>query len=166
MLNKHQAITWTTDEQLLRHHMVSLGHTEFTPYFLTGNSSRCKKLLDNINHWGWMTHICVSKLTSIGSDNGLSHGQRQSIIWTIAGILLIGPSRTNFSEILIEICAFLFKKMHLKMARPQCVKHQVSMHNTDPIHIICSEYEMVTFNEYTGGPKVILKKRGPVVALI
>ena len=31
-------------------------------------------------------HICISKLTNIGSDNGLSPGQRQTIIWTNAGI--------------------------------------------------------------------------------
>ena len=50
-----------------------------------------------------MTHICVSKLTIIGSDNGLSPGRRQAIIWTNAGILLIWPLGTNFSEISIEI---------------------------------------------------------------
>ena len=48
-----------------------------------------------------MTHICVSKITIIGSDNGLSPGRRQAIIRTKAGILLIGPLGTNFSEILI-----------------------------------------------------------------
>ena len=36
-----------------------------------------------------MTHICVGKLTIIGSDNGLSPGRRQAIIWTNDGILLI-----------------------------------------------------------------------------
>ena len=44
-------------------------------------------------------HICVGKLTIIGSDNGLSPGQRQAIIWTNDGILLIEPLETNFSEI-------------------------------------------------------------------
>ena len=34
--------------------------------------------------------IYESKLTTIGSDNGLSPGQPQAIIWTNAGILLIG----------------------------------------------------------------------------
>ena len=29
-----------------------------------------------------MTHICISKLTIIGSYNGLSPGRRQAIIWT------------------------------------------------------------------------------------
>ena len=74
---------------------------------------------------GRVTHICVCKLTIIGSDNGLSPGRRQAIIWTNAGILLIGPLGTNFSEILIEIQTFSFRKMHLKMLsakwRPFCL---------------------------------------------
>ena len=48
-------------------------------------------------------HICVSKLTSVGSDNGLLPGRRLAIIWTNAAILLIGHLGTNFSEILIKI---------------------------------------------------------------
>ena len=71
-----------------------------------------------------MTYICVSKLTIIGSDNGLSPGRRQAIIWTNGGILLIGTLGTNFCEILIEILTFSFKKMHLKISsakwRPFC----------------------------------------------
>ena len=69
-----------------------------------------------LTHWGRAMHICVGYLTIIGSDNGLSHGRRQTIIWTIAGILLIGPLGTNFSEISIGIQTFSFKKMHLKMS--------------------------------------------------
>ena len=72
-----------------------------------------------------MTHICVCNLTIIGPDNGLSPGRRQAIIWTTAGILLIGPWGTNFSEILISIHTFSFKKIHLKMLtakwRPSCL---------------------------------------------
>ena len=45
-------------------------------------------------------NICVNKLTIIGSDNGLSPGQRQAIIWTNDGILLIRTCRTTFNEIL------------------------------------------------------------------
>ena len=37
-----------------------------------------------------MTHVCVTKLTITGSDNGLLLVRRQAIIWTNAGILLIG----------------------------------------------------------------------------
>ena len=69
-----------------------------------------------LTHWGRVTHICVSKLTIIGSDNGLSPGQRQAIIWTKAGILLIGLLGTNFIEILTGIQKVSFKKMHLKMS--------------------------------------------------
>ena len=69
-----------------------------------------------LTHWGRVTHICVGKLTIIGSDNGLSPGRRQAIIWTNAGILLIGPLATKFSENLIRIQIFSFKKMHLKMS--------------------------------------------------
>ena len=63
-----------------------------------------------------MTHIDlgVGDLTIISSDNGLSPGRRQAIISTNAGILSIGPLRTNFSEILIGVQTFSFKKLHLK----------------------------------------------------
>ena len=78
-----------------------------------------------LTHWGRVTHICVSDLTSIGSDNGLSPDRRQAIIRTNAGILLIGPSGTNFNEILIKIHIFSFKKMSLKTSsakrRPFCL---------------------------------------------
>ena len=63
-----------------------------------------------------MAHICVGKLTIIGSDNGLSPERRQAIIWTNAGILLIGLLGTNFSEFLIEIQTFSWKKIRLKMS--------------------------------------------------
>ena len=78
-----------------------------------------------LTYWGRVTHICVSKLTIIGSDNGLSPGRRQAIIWTNAGILLIGRLGLNFSEILTVIQTFSFEKMHLKMSsakwRPFCL---------------------------------------------
>ena len=67
-------------------------------------------------HWGRVTHVCVGNLAIIGSDNGLSPGRRQAIIWTDAGILLIGPLGTNFSEIWIGIHTFSLKKIHLKMS--------------------------------------------------
>ena len=69
-----------------------------------------------LTHWGRVTLICVSELTIIGSDNGLLPGRRQPIIWTNTGILLTGPSGTNFSEILIAILTFSFKKMCLKVS--------------------------------------------------
>ena len=68
-----------------------------------------------LTHWGRVTHICLVNLTIIVSDIGLSPHRLQAIIWTNAGILLIGPLGTNFSEILIEIPTFSFKKIHLKV---------------------------------------------------
>ena len=45
-----------------------------------------------------LRHICVNKLAVIGSDNGLSPGRRQTVIWTNAGILLFVTLGTNFTE--------------------------------------------------------------------
>ena len=82
-------------------------------------------ILLQLTHWGRTTHICVGKLTIIGSDNGLSPGRRHAIIRTNAGILLIRPLRTNFSEFLVEILIVSFKKMRLKVSsakrRPFCL---------------------------------------------
>ena len=67
--------------------------------------------LHTLTHWGRVTQICVRKVTIIGSDNGLSPGRRQAIIWTNAGISVIGTLGTNFSQICIEIHTFSLKKM-------------------------------------------------------
>ena len=67
-----------------------------------------------------MTHICVGKRIIISSDNGLLPGRRQAIIWTNAGILLIRPLGTNFSEVSIEIHIFSLMKMHFKMSSAKC----------------------------------------------
>ena len=79
----------------------------------------------SLTHWGRVTHVCVSKLTIIGSDNGLSPSWRQAIILTNTGLWLIGPLGTKFSEISIAIDTLSFKKMHLKMLsgkwRPFCL---------------------------------------------
>ena len=76
-------------------------------------------------------------------DNGLSPERRQAIIWTNAGILLIGPLGTNFSEILIEIYTFSFKKRHLKMSsgkwRPFCLGLNVLTHWCLVIHACANE---------------------------
>ena len=96
-----------------------------------GSVSLNMRIVDHLTHWGRVTHICVSKLTITGSDNGLSPDRRQAIIWTNAGILLIGPLGTNFNEILVEIITFSFKKMRLKVSsakwRPFCLGLNVLM---------------------------------------
>ena len=76
---------------------------------MLGNNFRIRPWLSpRLTHWGQVTHISVSDLTIIGSDNGLSPSRRQAIIWTNVGILLMRPIGTNFSEILIEIHIFSF----------------------------------------------------------
>ena len=83
--------------------------------------------LNALTYWGRVTQICVGKLTILGSENGLSSGRRQAIIWTNAGILLIGPLRTNFSEILIEIKIFSLKKIRLKMSSAKCFPFRLGL---------------------------------------
>ena len=53
----------------------------------------------HLTHWDQVMHICISELPIIGSDNGLSPGRRQAIIWTNVGILLIPTLGINFSDI-------------------------------------------------------------------
>ena len=94
-------------------------------------------------HWGRVTHICVCNLTIISSDNGLSPGRRQAIVWTNAGILVIRPLETNFSEILIKIHTFSFKKIHLKTSsgkwRPFCLGLNELTHPGRVTHICISK---------------------------
>ena len=88
-----------------------------------------------LTHWGWVMHICVCNLTTIGSDNGLSPDRRQANIYTNAEILLIGPLGTNFSEIFnrnsnIFIEENEFQNIVCEMlsisSRPQCVKDLIN----------------------------------------
>ena len=112
-----------------------------------------------LTHWGRVTHICIVKLTIIGSDNGLSPGRRQAIIWTNAGILLIGPLGTNFIQILIGIQTFPFKKMHLKMSsakwRPFCLGLNELKQALDVPCVLCAPYMWVSICSHPaicGGP--------------
>ena len=104
----------------------------------------CAHTLDSpsllLTHWGRVMHICLSNLTIIGSDNGLSPGRRQAITWTSVGILLIGPLGTNFSEMSIKIHTFLLKRIHLKMSsgkwRPFCLGLNMLTHNAGSIRCL------------------------------
>ena len=82
-----------------------------------------RRHLSTLTHWGQMTHICISKLSIIDSDNGLSPGRRQAIIWTNVGLLLIERFGTKLWNIPL-------KNLYLKvssakvaaiLSRPQCV---------------------------------------------
>ena len=63
-----------------------------------------------------MTHICVGKLSIIGSDNGLSPNQCQAIIWTNFGILLIGTLGNLNHNLYIFIQENAFDNVVWKMA--------------------------------------------------
>ena len=117
--------------------------------------------------WGSVTHVCISKLTIIGSDNGVPPGGSQVIIWTTDETLLIETLGTNFSEILNEIHTFSFKKIHLKMSpvkwRPFCLGVNVSRSSQSPCNhmtswhgvafrIICLCWEESIRNPFTKGP--------------
>ena len=97
-----------------------------------------------------MTFIYVSKLTIIGSDNGLSPGRRQAIIWTNAGILLIGPLGTNFDEILIEIRTFHSRKSmwkcRLQTWWPSCLGHLHAIYNTLPASVTACELQLTAYD--------------------
>ena len=73
-------------------------------------------------------HICLSKLTIIGSDNGLPSIWYQAIIWSNTGILLIRNklqwNLNQNSSIFIQENAFenVVWKMAAILSRPQCVK--------------------------------------------
>ena len=111
---------------LMSHPCVEKFHKE-NLYLCLVSCSYChfSLLLAGLTHWGRVTHICVSKIISIGSDNGLSPGRHQAIIWTSAGKLSIRPLGTNFSEVWFEILTCSFKKMRLKVSsakrRPCCL---------------------------------------------
>ena len=69
------------------------------------------------------------------SDNGLSPGRCQAIIWTNAGILLIGPLGANFGEILIEILTFWFKNMRFKVSSVAAILSRPQLVNNKPVLI-------------------------------
>ena len=73
-------------------------------YDLLSITSKCaNSVTQEWTHWGRVTHICVDNLTII-------------VIWNNAGILLIGPLGTNFSDMLADIITFSFKKMYLNVS--------------------------------------------------
>ena len=82
-----------------------------------------------LTHWGRVTHLCVSDLTIIGSDHGLSPSRSQSIIRTNANIVnraLGSKLQWHFnrnSNIFIHENAFesvVCEKASI-LSRPQCV---------------------------------------------
>ena len=144
-------------------------------YLFSTGTSQLENLLENPCYitWiliNWVTHIFVSKLTTIGSDNGLSPERRQVIIWTNAGILLIGRLKTNFNEMLVEILTFSFKKMCLKVSsakwRPFCLGLNVwrlfswFIQDSRPCHIVII-YGFCKFDQHAFLFRLTLQQNDP-----
>ena len=92
----------------------------------------------------------------------LAPHRRQAIIWDNAGILLIGPLETNFSEILIKIQTFSLKKIRLKMSSAKCCSLRLSLnelkapmwfhHHTDmrKVTLFCIHCSYVQLAQFYG----------------
>ena len=85
-----------------------------------------------LTHWRRVTHICVNKLTIIGSDNGLSPGRRQAIIWTNAGIVnwtLGNKLQWNLNRNLNIFMQLMQLKVSSGKWRPSCLGLNVLTNN-------------------------------------
>ena len=88
-----------------------------------------------VTHWGRVTHICVGKQTIIVSDNSLSPGRRQAIIWANDGILFIGPLEQTSVKFQSKFQHFIHKnsiesavcEMASILSRPKCVKQSLTI---------------------------------------
>ena len=72
-----------------------------------------------LTHWGIVTDICVSRLTIIGSDNGLAPSRPPSHYLNQCWLIANWTPGNKFQWIWIEILSFSFKKMHLQMLSAQ-----------------------------------------------
>ena len=106
--------------------------TDYENFVKKWKKTNIKSEGNPLTHWGRVTHICVIKLTVIGSDNGLSPGRRQAIIWTNDGILFFSyfeiPNKFQWnlkrnSSIFIHENAFanVVCAMAPILSRPQCI---------------------------------------------
>ena len=77
-------------------------------------------------HWGRVTHTCISKLTIVGSDTGLSPShylnQCQDIVYrTLTNILQWNFNRNSYIFIQENAYENAIWKMEALLSRPQCV---------------------------------------------
>ena len=144
-------VSWDTEEP--SYNMVYYQRILHESHGLLQNDATHSMTMTCLTHWGRVTHICISKLTVVGSDNGLPPSRRQAIIWTNDGILLIGPLGINLSEILIEIENVVWKMVAI-LSHPQCVKiyrldHDLTMGT--PYFCVTGELWSI-FGEYSQVP--------------
>ena len=119
---------------------------EFTQLYQQLLYLHCRKCQRNstekqgLTYRGQEAYICVSKLTIIGSVNGLSPRRCQAIACTNAPLLPIRPQGTcYFIEFLFKIQKFWLMEIHLKMSsakwRPFWLGLNVLIDHTHPLSI-------------------------------
>ena len=75
-----------------------------------------KGQIDNMPALVQVMAWCQIRELGVDEIMRLSPVRREAFIWTNADLLSIGPWRTYFNEILVEIQKFLLKKMHFKIS--------------------------------------------------
>ena len=95
-----------------------------------------------LTHWGRVTHICVSKLNSIGSDNALSPSHHLNRCWNIVNLTLGNKLPWNVYR---NSYIFIKKNLYLKMSsgkwRPFCPGLNVLMPPTTAVSHIQGNLE-------------------------
>ena len=95
-----------------------LWHSRESNFTLISRATTLYNELEDYNstHLPIMPHICVSESGHHCFIYWIGAIRHQAIFWTNAGLLLVRPLGTIFSEILIKIRNFSFTKMHLKIS--------------------------------------------------
>ena len=89
LVRQHAALNWS---KMVLNILMDLIHQVLFCCEVSVGWSRSTKSL-----WPSDAYIYINDLTIISSDNGLSPDRHQAIIWTNAGILLIGHLEINFN---------------------------------------------------------------------
>ena len=113
------------------------------------------KIIRRLTHWGWVMHICVNKLTIIGSDNGLivawtapSHYRSQC--WNIVNSSLRNKLQWNFNRnanIFIQENALqnVVCEMTSILSRPQCVKQSIRAPGSPYIYSVIEDNKFYNY---------------------
>ena len=118
---QHRKISGKSYRSAYFNYSQSAGLPLYIIYYATARS---------LTYWDRVTHITVSKVNTIGSDDGLSPGPHQAIIWTNAGLVSIVTLGTNSIEIISEIQTFSLKKCISKCRMEFCLGLNVLTHHS------------------------------------
>ena len=86
--------TLTDERKVIKHLRIWGGTNEVMAVMYVRSPEMQTHLCWSLTHGGRVTDIFVGEWPIIGSES-----QRQAIVWTNAGMLLIGPQETNFNSI-------------------------------------------------------------------